>query len=356
MDLITKLAANRILTSEELQTLILTEDPALRTKLFRFAQKISGLNFHNKVFIRGLIVFTNHCQRDCFYCGFRCSNKHAERYRLTKEQILTCCKNGYALGFRTFVLQGGEDHFFTDNIMCDIISTIKNTYKDCAITLSLGEHSSSSYKNFYDAGADRYVLRHETADSLHFSRLHPPSYSLAERKNSLYSLKKIGYQVGTGFMVGSPYQLTEYFVADLEFIKELNPAIIDIAPFIPNDDTPFRHQEPGSLEITLRLIAILRLMFPQALITSAANLSSLHPNGLQHGILSGANQIMLDLTPANISARGFSHSQITATQEELEATLRSLNNQLKSAGYGLCVDRGDYQPETTLLKNNKENN
>lgn len=350
MDLITKLTTNRILTSEEMQTLMLTEDPALRTKLFRFAQKISEHNFHNKIYIRGLIVFTNHCQRDCFYCGLRCSNKRAERYRLTKKQILECCENSYALGFRTFVLEGGEDHFFTDRIMCDIISTIKAKYKDCAITLSMGERPLSSYKNFYDAGADRYLLHHETADSLHFSRLHPPSYSLTERKNSLYALKKIGYQVGTGFMVGSPYQLTEYFAADLDFIKDLDPAIIDICPFIPNNDTPFRHQEPGSLEDTLRLIAILRLMFPRALITSSANLSALHPNGLQHGILSGANEIMLDLSPTNVGAKDFSHTFTTPVQEELVETLRSLNTQMRSAGYELCVNRGDYLPEKTTLK------
>ncbi len=346
MDLVTKLATNRILSSEELQNLLLTEDADLRAKLFRCAQKISALNFHNKIYIRGLIEFTNHCQRDCFYCGLRCSNKRADRYRLSKEQILDCCKIGHTLGFRTFVLQGGEDHFFTDSIMCDIISTIKSTYKDCAITLSMGERTLSSYKIFYDAGADRYLMRHETADSLHYSRLHPPSYSLEARKDSLFGLKEMGYQVGTGFMVGSPYQLTEYFASDLEFIKKLDPAMVDIGPFIPNKDTPFRHQEAGSLEDTLRLLAVLRLMLPRALITSAPNLSTLHPNGLQHGILSGANEIMFNLSPARIRTKSFLQDKIAAAQEELEENLRFLNAQMKSVGYKLCVDRGDYVNDT----------
>jgi biotin synthase len=350
MDLVTKLATNRILTSDEFQDLMLTEDAALRAKLFRFAQQVTAQNFHNKVYIRGLIEFTTHCQRDCFYCGLRCSNKHAERYRLTKKEILECCKEGYALGFRTFILQGGEDHFFTDNLMCDIIYAIKNLYQDCAVTLSIGERSLNSYKMFYDAGADRYLLRHETANSLHYSRLHPPSDSLEARKESLYNLKELGYQVGTGVIVGSPYQLTEYFAEDLAFIKELDPAIVDIAPFIPNKDTPFRHQTPGTLEDTLRLLAILRLMLPRALIPAAATLAALHPNGRQHGILSGANEVLPNLTPANVRGKYFLYNNKANTQAEKAENLRFLNAQMKNMGYELCIDRGDYISETLFKK------
>ena len=345
MDLVTKLATERTLQAEELKELLLTEDEEQRTKLFRFAQQVTSLNFHNKIFIRGIVEFTNHCQRDCFYCGLRASNKNVSRYRMDKNEILVACKKGYALGFRTFVLQGGEDHYYSDAVMCDLISSIKHNHPDCAITLSLGERSYMSYKTMFEAGADRYLLRHETADSLHYSRLHPPSYSLKNRMECLWNLKEIGYQVGTGFIVGAPYQVPEYLVDDLLFTKELDPAMVGIGPFIPHKDTPFRHQESGAIEDTLRLIAILRLMLPRANIPSTTSLATLHPNGRQHGILAGANVVMLNLSPEEYRNRYTLYNKIEQTDSDPTNDLRFLNAQMRGLGYQIAVDRGDYIPE-----------
>lgn len=343
MDLVDKLQAEGILTEDEYCRLLLTDDENLRAKLFMVAQQIATLNFGKRIYIRGLIEFTNHCQKDCFYCGLRCSNKKVERYRMPKDVIMACCKTGYTMGFRTFVLQGGEDHYYTDENMCNIIRSIKHLYPDCAITLSLGERSLRSYKEMFDAGADRYLLRHETADSLHYSRLHPPSNSLAVRKDCLNDLKSIGYQVGSGFMVGSPYQLTEYIAKDFEYLRELEPAMIGIGPFIPNKDTPFRHQKAGSLELTLRCIAILRIMFPQANIPATTALGTLHPNGRLHGVLAGANVIMPNLSPVEAQERYTLYDKIATCDGSLSQNLDLLTTQLAPYGYSMVVDRGDYR-------------
>ncbi len=345
MDLIDKLQAEGILTEDEFCRLLWTEDEGLRSKLFMVAQQIATVNFGKRIYVRGLIEFTNYCQKDCFYCGLRCSNRKVERYRMQPEVILDCCRIGYDLGFRTFVLQGGEDPYCTDDIMCNLLRNIKQYYPDCAITLSLGERSLRSYKAMFDAGADRYLLRHETADSLHYSRLHPPSYSLAIRKDCLYDLKAIGYQVGSGFMVGSPYQLTEYLAKDFAFLRDLNPAMIGIGPFIPNKDTPFRHQKPGSLELTLRCIAVLRIMFPHVNIPSTTALGTLHPNGRLHGILAGANVIMPNLSPVDVQERYTLYDRIAGVDGSLTQNLAQLTSQLESHGYTMVVDRGDYHPQ-----------
>lgn len=343
MDLVTRLLKEGILTEPEFTELITTEDERLRTHLFETSQFIARQNFGKKIYIRGLIELTNHCQRDCFYCGLRCSNKNVERYRLSKETVLNCCKEGYKLGFRTFVLQGGEDHYYNDTVLCDLLRAIKATCPDCAITLSLGERSKESYKALYEAGADRYLLRHETADSLHYSRLHPPSYSLEARQNCLRELKAIGYQVGTGFMVGSPYQLVEYFSRDLEFIHKLQPAMVGIGPFIPHKDTPFRHQKSGTIEETLRLVAILRIMLPKANIPSTTALGTLHPSGRVHAILAGANVLMPNLTPLKEQANYALYNKIASVDGDIHSNLQLLSTQLAQYGYEMVVDRGDYK-------------
>lgn len=343
MDLVSRLLKEGVLTEPEFTELITTEDEQLRTHLFQTAQYIAKEHFQNKIYIRGLIEFTNHCQKDCFYCGLRCSNKCVERYRLSKDTILSCCRQGYKLGFRTFVLQGGEDHYYNDTVMCDLISSMKEVVPDCAITLSIGERSLASYEAMFKAGADRYLLRHETADSLHYSRLHPPSYSLAVRQECLKNLKAIGYQVGTGFMVGSPYQLVEYFSRDLEFIHELQPAMVGIGPFIPHKDTPFRHQKSGTLEETLRLVAILRIMLPKANIPSTTALGTLHPSGRVHAILAGANVIMPNLTPLDAQAKYALYNKKSAVDGDILSNMQLLATQLKQYGYEMVVDRGDYQ-------------
>ncbi|GAE88626.1 [FeFe]-hydrogenase maturation protein HydE [Acetivibrio straminisolvens JCM 21531] len=277
INLIDKLSTGQNLSYDELYRLIEHRNEELANYLFEKARQVRILHYGHDVYMRGLIEFTNYCRNDCYYCGIRKSNCNADRYRLTKEQILECCAVGYELGFRTFVLQGGEDGYYTDNILADIVSSIKSKYPDCAITLSLGEKSYKSYKMLFEAGADRYLLRHETANAGHYSKLHPQTLSLENRKQCLYNLKEIGYQVGCGFMVGSPFQTTECIVDDLMFIKELQPHMVGIGPFIPHKDTPFADKAAGTLELTLFLLGIIRLMLPYVLLPATTALGTIHP-------------------------------------------------------------------------------
>lgn len=326
-----------------LRELLLTSDQNLREALLATARATALKQFGNKIFIRGLIEFTNYCKNDCYYCGIRCSNVRVERYRLTKEQILSCCWTGYQLGFRTFVLQGGEDPFFSDAVMVDIISAIKSTHPDCAITLSIGEKSYESYKAMFDAGADRYLLRHETADAGHYALLHPARLSLANRLECLKMLHKIGYQVGTGFMVGSPFQTIDNIIEDLLFIKEFKPHMIGIGPFIPHHDTPFHDKKAGTLEQTLRLIAILRLLLPKALIPATTALGTIASDGREQGILAGANVVMPNLSPIEVRENYSLYDNKLCTNEESAEGLKQLQERIQKIGYNIVVDRGDYK-------------
>ena len=326
-----------------IKKLLQTTDSQLRNELLAAARATAIKHFGHNIYIRGLIEFTNYCKNDCYYCGIRCSNQNARRYRLTKEQILSCCHNGYQLGFRTFVLQGGEDPFFTDTVMVDIIKAIKTSYPDTAITLSIGERSYASYKAMYDAGADRYLLRHETANPEHYARLHPAKLSLANRLECLQMLKEIGYQVGTGFMVGSPYQTIDNLIEDLLFIRDFKPQMIGIGPFIPHHDTPFHDQVAGTMEQTLRLIAILRLMLPKALIPSTTALGTIAPDGREQGILAGANVVMPNLSPIDVRKDYLLYDNKICTGEEAAECNSCLQSRLQSIGYKIVVDRGDYK-------------
>lgn len=296
-DIIDKLFTEHNADRAELVALIntITDDELeyLRQKAQQTAQKY----YSNKVYIRGLIEISSICRNDCYYCGIRRSNSDAVRYRLSENQILQCCDTGYSLGFRTFVLQGGEDGYFTDDVMCGIIEKIKSKYPDCAVTLSLGERSFESYKRLYEAGADRYLLRHETADREHYEKLHPENMSHKNRLECLYQLKKIGYQTGAGFMVGSPYQTAENLADDLIFIKKLNPQMCGIGPFIPHKDTPFAHFQPGSVRLCLMLISVIRLLLPSVLLPSTTALGTADSRGREKGILHGANVVMPNLSP-----------------------------------------------------------
>ena len=285
--IITEIENRQNITREQLALLLETTDTGDIAFLHERARKTADAIYGKQVFIRGLIEFTNYCKNDCIYCGIRKSNRKAERYRLTEEEILSCCANGYELGFRTFVLQGGEDPYFTDNKICALIRQIKAQYPDCAVTLSIGEKEHDSYQAFFDAGADRYLLRHETADEAHYGKLHPAEMSLANRKKCLFDLKEIGYQVGAGFMVDSPFQTTENLVADLRFLQELQPDMIGIGPYITHGETPFAQYPSGSLEKTLRMVSILRLLFPYALIPSTTALGTIHPEGRELGLKAG---------------------------------------------------------------------
>lgn len=309
--------------------------------LFHHADEVRREYYGTDVYIRGLIELTNYCKNDCYYCGIRRSNAQAVRYRLNKEDILECCREGYALGFRTFVLQGGEDVFYTDKIVCDIVSAIRENYPDCAITLSLGEKNRESYLAFFEAGADRYLLRHETADEEHYQKLHPSAQKLSVRKQCLWDLKKIGYQVGSGFMVGSPYQTTENLIADLRFLQELMPAMIGIGPFIPHHQTPFATCAGGTLALSLRMVAILRLMFPYALIPATTALGTIHPQGRELGLKAGANVVMPNLSPVKVRKLYELYDNKICTGEESAECRGCLEKRVASAGYRIVTARGD---------------
>ena len=364
----------------------------LRKEADRLRQKYYG----NKVYMRGLIEFTNFCKNNCYYCGIRRDNKNASRYRLTKEEILDCCKNGYELGFRTFVLQGGEDPYFTDDKIVEIVKKIRSAYPDCAITLSIGEKTKESYRLYKEAGADRYLLRHETADDAHYGKLHPKDMSLAVRKKCLYDLKEIGYQVGSGFMVGTPYQTTGTLIRDLRFLQELEPDMIGIGPYIEHMDTPMgvqykealrcragegnafqtaeipeeckrraeagakpargREKEPPAagretagfhalsaeerMCRTLRLLSILRLMFPYALLPSTTALGTIHPGGREMGLKAGANVVMPNLSPAETRELYALYENKICTGEEAAQSRNLLEQSVSRAGYRIVTAPG----------------
>ena len=339
MNIIEELKENKNLLDKDLKTLLL--DKTINEELFKQADAVRREVYGDAVYLRGLIEITNYCKNGCYYCGINCTNKKIERYRLTKKEILNCCETGYSLGYRTFVLQGGEDVFFTDEKICDIVSTIKQEYSDCAVTLSLGEKSKGSYQAFFNAGADRYLLRHETATEIHYKKLHPDNMSLENRKQCLFNLKEIGYQVGSGFMVGSPYQTIENVIEDLRFLQKLKPDMIGIGPFIPARNTQFEKLKKGSLNITLKLIAIMRLMFPYALIPATTALGTIAPDGRELGLKAGANVVMPNLSPIEYRNLYALYDNKICTGEEAAECKGCLERRITQAGYKIVTDRGD---------------
>ena len=348
-EIINKLRTTQNAEKDKLVYLLdnITDDE--RETLRKNAQEVAQERFGNKIFIRGLIEISSFCKNDCFYCGIRRSNKNAVRYRLSREDILSCCDKGYALGFRTFVLQGGEDSHFTDEVLCELIGEIKQRYPGCAITLSLGERSFDSLQRLYDAGADRYLLRHETACKAHYERLHPSGMSFDNRVNTLYKLKEIGYQTGAGFMVGSPFQTTENLADDLLFIKKLKPQMCGIGPFVPHKDTDYRDFKHGSLELTLTLLSIIRLMNPDILLPATTALGTIDFRGRELGILHGANVVMPNLSPSEHRKDYSLYDNKICTGEEAAECLVCLKNRMRSIGYEIVNSRGDYRQ-----LNNKE--
>ena len=297
--------------------------------------------YGNSVFVRGLIEISNICKNDCFYCGIRRSNRNCDRYRLNPEQILLCADEGYSLGFRTFVLQGGEDGYFTDEVLCGIIRGIKERHPDCAVTVSMGERGFESYKRLYEAGADRYLLRHETADRTHYEKLHPGEMSFEHRMRCLYELREIGYQVGCGFMVGSPYQTAAKLAKDLKFIETFHPDMCGIGPFIPHKDTPFRGEPAGTVELTCYLLSIIRLIYPPVLLPSTTALGTIDPKGREKGILAGANVVMPNLSPVSVRKKYELYDNKICTGEESAQCRSCLNQRMLSIGYEVVTDRGD---------------
>lgn len=339
--LIDKLEATSRLTKEEWIALIENRNPDIAQYLFAKARNWQQKYFGNQIYTRGLIEFTNYCKNDCYYCGIRRSSQSAERYRLTKEQIMECCETGYKLGFRTFVLQGGEDGWFTQQKLEEIVRVIKKNYSDCAITLSLGERSKESYQGLFEAGADRYLLRHETADSTHYQSLHPPELSAKHRQQCLWDLKEIGYQTGTGFMVGSPGQSAAHLAQDMLFIRELEPHMVGIGPFVPHHDTPFAKESGGTVELTLFMIGLLRIMLPKLLLPATTALGTIDPQGREQGILAGANVVMPNLSPSSVRAKYQLYDNKICTGDEAAECRMCLNRRMESIGYQLVIDRGD---------------
>lgn len=340
-ELIYELEENHTLSKENWIKLIEGANQQLAEFLFERARRVQQENYGNKIYIRGLIEFTNYCKNDCYYCGIRKSNPHVTRYRLSEEEILSCCANGYQLGFRTFVLQGGEDGYYTDEKLCHLVKEIKNQFPDCAITLSVGEKSRTTYEQYYAAGADRYLLRHETYDAEHYRMLHPQTLSPKHRQKCLFDLKEIGYQTGSGFMVGSPGQTAEHLAKDMLFLKELHPHMIGIGPFISQKDTPFREETSGTLFQTLYLLGLLRLMIPQVLLPATTALASIASDGRKRGILAGANVVMPNLSPLENRKQYRLYDHKRYTKDEAAEGLELLRAEMKEIGYQVVVDRGD---------------
>ncbi len=343
--LIEKLEKTRSLTLGEYKALLDAFCPEIAKVLAEKADKVRRRVYGNKVFIRGLIEVSNICKNDCFYCGIRASNKNCDRYRISADEILECAREGYKLGFRTFVLQGGEDGYFTDERVEDIIKRIKAEMPDCAVTLSLGERSKDSYQRLFDAGADRYLLRHETADSGHYGKLHPSELSLENRMNCLRALREIGYQVGCGFMAGSPYQTNEHIAKDLKFIEEFQPDMCGIGPFIPHKDTPFAEFSAGTAEFTCYLLSIVRLICPEVLLPATTALGSIKEGGREEGLQAGANVVMPNLSPKSVREKYMLYNNKLSSGDEAAEAVRELDKKIRSVGYEIVTDRGDRRKE-----------
>ncbi len=339
--LIEKISSTGKASREEIVEILKNSTEVEDEFLFSEADRIRRENYGDEVYIRGLVEISNYCRNNCLYCGIRCGNRNVERYRLSERDILSCCDEGYRLGFRTFVLQGGEDIHFTNDAVCGIVRKIKSKYPDCAVTLSLGEMSRDDYVKLHDAGADRYLLRHETADREHYGKLHPATMSYDERMRCLSDLRDIGFQVGAGFMVGSPFQTYENLADDLLFLSDFRPHMVGIGPFIPHHDTPFGGEERGSLRDTLVMVALTRLVLPKALIPSTTALGSIHPEGREMGLRAGANVVMPNLSPGNVRKLYALYENKASSGSEAAEGLEILRRQVENAGYRIVVSRGD---------------
>jgi len=341
ISLIETLAENHRLSLADYTYLIENRSKEAAELLANLAVDVRRKIYGNTVFIRGLIEISNICKNDCLYCGIRRSNKSCDRYRLTQEQILSCAEEGYLLGFRTFVLQGGEDGYYTDDVLCGLIGELKRHYPKCAVTLSLGERSCESYKRLYDAGADRYLLRHETADKEHYEKLHPSEMSFEHRIECLHYLKKTGYQTGCGFMVGSPYQTDKMLARDLKFIEEFQPDMCGIGPFIPHKGTPFKEKKAGTIDLTCYLLSIIRLIHPSILLPATTALGTIHSFGRELGIQAGANVVMPNLSPPSVRKKYELYNNKIYTGAESAQALNSLKQRMNAVGYEIVIGRGD---------------
>ncbi|MBQ7169829.1 MAG: [Synergistaceae bacterium] len=342
-ELIRRLSETHSLSVDEYESLITGRDEESARLLRTLAVKVRREIYGNSVYVRGLIEVSNICRNDCYYCGIRRSNGNVERYRLSHDEILACADEGYGLGFRTFVLQGGEDSYFSDEVLGGIVRDIKAIHPDCAVTLSMGERSYDSYKFLRSCGADRYLLRHETADREHYSRLHPAAMSWENRMNCLRKLRELGYQVGCGFMVGSPYQTARNIAEDLKFVETFRPEMCGIGPFIPHKDTPFRDFPAGTVELTCYLLSVIRLIHPAVLLPATTALGTVDPVGREKGIMAGANVVMPNLSPVNVRKKYELYDNKICTGEESAQCRECLSNRMRRIGYEIVADRGDFK-------------
>ncbi len=338
---IRQLKETMTLPAGDLELLLSTLNGDDEELLYAAARAVREEYYGKDVYLRGLIEFTNYCRNDCYYCGIRRSNRAAQRYRLSAEDILNCCNNGYELGFRTFVLQGGEDMHYTDDMVCSLVSDIKKAHPDCAVTLSIGERNRESYQRYFDAGAERYLLRQETVTPAHYARLHPDELSIENRKRCLYDLKNIGYQTGCGIMIGSPAQTWENVIADLYFMQDLKADMVGIGPFIPHRDTPFAGCMAGTLHDTLHLLAVIRLMMPGVLLPATTALGTIHPKGREMGILAGANVVMPNLSPISVRGKYLLYDNKICTGDEAAECRRCMELRIETTGYHVVTSRGD---------------
>lgn len=341
--LIDTLRDTRNLSDEALYQLFVNRSPETNAYLYQQADAVRRETYGNKVYLRGLIEISNICKNDCLYCGIRRSNDHVVRYRLQFEDLLACCDHGYSLGFRTFVLQGGEDGYFNDEVLTEWVSTLSQRFPDCALTLSLGERSRESYERLYKAGAQRYLLRHETATDSHYKKLHPQEMSLSHRLMCLSELKEIGFQTGCGIMVGSPYQTWDNLLSDLRYMQSFNPQMVGLGPFIPANHTPFEHEPPGNLDDTLWMLAVVRLMLPHVLLPATTALATLSPIGREAGLKAGANVLMPNLSPLSVRKKYSLYDNKATLDGEAAENVAALSRWLQEIGYEAVVDRGDYK-------------
>lgn len=341
-ELADKLENEKDLSDEEFSSLLLYDETDFVDYLSAKARMAREKVYGKDVYLRGLIEFTNYCRNNCYYCGIRNGNKNAERYRLNEEEIISCSDLGYELGFRTFVLQGGEDPYYSDDRIVSIVSKIKKRHPDTAVTLSIGERERESYQRFHSAGADRYLLRHETADKEHYEMLHPPSMSYDHRMQCLRDLREIGYQVGCGMMIGSPGQKIQYLIEDLRFIQEFKPEMVGIGPFIPHRDTEYADLQPGTAEMTLRLISVIRLLLPEVLLPATTALGTIDALGREKGLSAGANVVMPNLSPVDVRDKYLLYDNKICTGEEAAECVRCLSMRVSRTGYQVVKSRGDH--------------
>lgn len=343
IDIIERLSKGEDLSREDWMILLSSLDEEERECLRVKAQEVATSNYGRGIFVRALLEISSHCRNNCYYCGIRASNRNAQRYRLTKEEILECCKEADTLGFNTFVMQGGEDPVQNDAWVVDVVKSVRAAYPDKAITLSVGERSDEAYAAFKEAGADRFLLRHETRNDEHYAYLHPSMMSSENRRHCLMTLKRLGFQTGSGMMIGSPGQTDEHLYEDIRFLEELQPQMIGIGPFLPATDTPFENQNPGSADKTILMLSLLRLCFPKVLLPATTALATLCSDGMERAILAGANVVMPNVSPVEQRKKYSIYDNKKSTGAESAQQMQQLENRLNAIGYHIDYSRGDFK-------------